>query len=222
MGERKRRTGPIRERLLDYIAEGQLAAVPGSRLDGRPALDIANRVIDTGQSEGVLSQLELGRKVFFSGETGTTPNEMMQAFSRMATQGGSIMAAVGFAMSSPVNRWRRLFPTGPAEQATLDDDRAYFEANPERSSRIRASSASEAAVHPFPAVAAIRTAVINVQPDIGMRARFVYCCEPSSIEARLDLDDLSSGRIIVELSGYVTLANLNGIPPEAPMPRPAA
>jgi len=198
MGEANRKRMMVK-RLVKHARSGLLRGMPGSRLEGADPLTIARAVGDEPEAGAILEQLDGGQTFFASGERAE--------LSKLARWGNTkdLGPLIAQAMQLSISTWGEkslIVPIPFGGDDILDNDRQWFATNPKRWLRIREPIGDEYKVGAVKPGWVLRTLVVVLNHQMGMRIRTAFPCRPGDRAARLDLDDPAIASVVLEISNF--------------------
>jgi hypothetical protein len=203
MGEAKKRASKG-QMLLPYVLNGQLQAVPGSRLDGKSAEVLAAFAAGENNVTAIMDELLSGRIVQLSGVRQSTIVSVEDWLSSRSGIGAKLLAELRRAHDDP-NRGAQIYPMTFSDDIALELDRLFFEANPNRCLRLRPLVGNERGIGELNPGWTDRVVSIMVDRGGGIRSRFFFGCPQESSDANIEQDDLQITRLALRYAKSKTV-----------------
>lgn len=212
MGQAKRREQSVRESIRKHISSGMLSRAEGSPVAGMNDDDFFNDVISSPvvMLEGVIRDLDAGTKVIWKRGN----QDPIKFLDHLAEQGdgGLLAGTISWSFQAGLNETENIFIRAePVEDdSVFDDDREFFNSNPDRVSRVREAYPVEYQHLEVFHGAKMMTLVLRVSKETtnSPRIRFLYGCNPNSREASTDLEDDDIKSMVIALSGFDDIPRL--------------
>lgn len=193
MGQAKMRERWIGE-LLPYAKEGQILALHGSPLQGKPPEVLAKVAAGHHDVEGVLAELRSGRLVHLPRTKVASAASVEDWLSSRAGLGAELLKELMLAHNDP-NRGSRIYPMTFSDELAMEMDRVFFVNNPGRQLRIRPLVGEERKIGELNPGWTDRVVVMLLDIEAGLRSRYFFGCPEGAEEARPDLTDVEIARI---------------------------
>lgn len=187
MGQAKMRQRWIEE-LMPYARDGQILALHGSPLAGKPPEVLARVAAGHHDVEELLAELRSGRLVHLAGRKFTAPTSVEDWLASKAGLGPELLQALMLAHND-VDRGSKVYPMQFTDTLAAEMDRVFFLENRGRQLRIRPVVGAERQIGELNAGWTDRVIVMLIDLEAGMRSRYFFGCPEGSPDARLDLDD---------------------------------